>query len=233
MATTSKPKSKSFISAKGIAEPYCYLAAPDYGSGQFKNDRGVYKVSLTVQSNDPKCKQMKEEIIKAHEEDYAERLEDFKANPPKVAKGKKVLQPYVGDMPFFDNEDGTTTFNFKCYASFIDKKTDEVKQINVPIVDSQGKVINGKRPAISGGSELKIMYNIMPYGWSQVAGASVKLQLVSVMLINLVEYSGDATSGWADETEDGYTADGSDWNSDDNNKPNGDADTDTDTEEDF
>lgn len=232
MATTSKSKSKSFISAKGIAEPYCYLAAPDYGSGQFKNDRGVYKVSLTVHSNDPKCKQMKAEIIKAHEEDYAQRIQEFKDNPPKVAKGKKVLQPYVGDMPFTDNDDATTTFNFKCYASFIDKKTNEVKEINVPIVDSQGKVIKGKRPAISGGSELKIMYNIMPYGWSQVAGASVKLQLVSVMLINLVEYSGDATSGWADETEDGYTAsDDSDWNDEDDNKPS--DDNDPSPEEDF
>lgn len=232
MATTSNKKNKSFISAKGVAEPYCYLAAPDYGSGQFKNDRGVYKVSLTVDSNDPKCKQMIEQIVAVHEEDYAERLEDFKANPPKVAKGKKPLQPYIGDMPFTENEDGTTTFNFKCYASFVDKKTQEVKQINVPIVDSQGKVINGKRPAISGGSELKIMYNIIPYGWSQVAGASVKLQLLSVMLIKLVEFSGDVTGAWADEAEDGgFTATESEWDESQNN--NNDSDNTPSDSDDF
>lgn len=229
MATTSNKKNKSFISAKGVAEPYCYLAAPDYGSGQFKNDRGVYKVSLTVNSNDPKCKQMIDQIIAAHEEDYAERLEDFKANPPSVARGKKPLQPYVGDMPFTENEDGTTTFNFKCYASFIDKKTQEVKQINVPIVDSQGKVIKGKRPAISGGSELKIMYNIIPYGWSQVAGASVKLQLSSVMLIKLVEFSGDVTGAWADEAEDGgFTATESEWDEPQNNNDSDNTPSDSD-----
>lgn len=207
MATFNK-KNKSYVSAKGIAEPYCYLKSPDYGSGQFKNDRGVYKVSLTIDSNNPRCKKMIEEIVSVHEEDYEQRVQEFKDNPPKVAKGKRPLQPYVGDMPFVDNGDGTTTFNFKCYASFVDKKTNELKQINVQIVDSQGKVIQGERPSISGGSELKIMYNIIPYGWSQVAGASVKLQLSSVMLIKLVEFSGGSdVSAWADEVEeDGYKA---------------------------
>lgn len=229
METTSNKKNKSFISAKGVAEPYCYLKVPDYGSGQFKNDRGLYKVSLTVDSNDPKCKQMIDQIVAVHEEDYAERLEDFKANPPKVAKGKKPLQPYIGDMPFTENEDGTTTFNFKCYASFVDKKTQEVKQINVPIVDSQGKVINGKRPAIRGGSELKIMYNIIPYGWSQVAGASVKLQLSSVMLIKLVEFSGDVTGAWADEAVDGgFTATESEWDEPQNNNDSDNTPSDSD-----
>lgn len=218
-------KKKVFTSARGVAEPYCYLAKPDFGHGDFKNERGVYKVSLTVSNDDPRCQKMIDEIVEAHETDYAARLEDYEANPPKVVKGKKPLKPYVGDLPFMDNEDGTTTFNFKCYGSFTDKKTGENKPIELAIVDSKGKRIRGERPAISGGSELKIKYTLFPYGWSAVAGASVKLQLDSIMLIKLVEFGG-GDDDWGDEVEDdeeGFVADNSgarrpqsnDWGNDD------------------
>ncbi|URX37660.1 single-stranded DNA-binding protein [Dickeya phage DchS19] len=200
-------KRKVLISALGVAEPYCYLQKPDYGHGDFKNERGTYKVSLTISNDDPRCQQMIDEIVEAHEADYAARLEEYEANPPKVVKGKKPLKPYVGDMPFIDNEDGTTTFNFKCYGNFTDKKTGENRPIELKVVDSRGKRIN-EVPAISGGSELKIRYSLFPYGWSAVAGASVKLQLEGVMLVKLVEFGG-GDDDWGDEVvddEDGYIA---------------------------
>ncbi|QOC57829.1 putative single-stranded DNA-binding protein [Erwinia phage pEp_SNUABM_12] len=200
-------KRKVLISALGVAEPYCYLQKPDYGHGDFKNERGTYKVSLTISNDDPRCQQMIDEIVEAHEADYAARLEEYEANPPKVVKGKKPLKPYVGDMPFIDNEDGTTTFNFKCYGNFTDKKTGENRPIELKVVDSRGKRIH-EVPAISGGSELKIRYSLFPYGWSAVAGASVKLQLEGVMLVKLVEFGG-GDDDWGDEVvddEDGYIA---------------------------
>lgn len=200
-------KRKVLISALGVAEPYCYLQKPDYGHGDFKNERGTYKVSLTISNDDPRCQQMIDEIVEAHEVDYAARLEEYEANPPKVVKGKKPLKPYVGDMPFIDNEDGTTTFNFKCYDNFTDKKTGENRPIELKVVDSRGKRIH-EVPAISGGSELKIRYSLFPYGWSAVAGASVKLQLEGVMLVKLVEFGG-GDDDWGDEVvddEDGYVA---------------------------
>ncbi|QEG12928.1 putative ssDNA binding protein [Klebsiella phage vB_KpnP_Sibilus] len=200
-------KRKVLISALGVAEPYCYLQKPDYGHGDFKNERGTYKVSLTISNDDPRCQQMIDEIVEAHEADYAARLEEYEANPPKVVKGKKPLKPYVGDMPFIDNEDGTTTFNFKCYGNFTDKKTGENRPIELKVVDSRGKRIH-EVPAISGGSELKIRYSLFPYGWSAVAGASVKLQLEGVMLVKLVEFGG-GDDDWGDEVvddEDGYVA---------------------------
>ncbi|MCY4689490.1 hypothetical protein LI077_23070, partial [Escherichia coli] len=50
-------------------------------------------------------------------------------------------------------------------------------------------------------------YTLFPYGWSAVAGASVKLQLDSVMLIKLVEFGG-GDDDWGDEIEeDGDEAD--------------------------
>ena len=197
-------------STAGIAEPYCYLAKPDYGKDDFKNERGVYKVSLTCDNDNPRTQKMIDEIIACHEADYEARLAEYEANPPKPVKGKKPPKaPYVGDMPFMDNEDGTTTFTFKCYGSYLDKKSGESKAIVPVIVDSKGKVIRGDRPAISGGSKLKIKYTLYPYPWSAVAGASVKLQLDSIMLIDLVEFGG-SNEEWGDEVEEGgYVADNS------------------------
>ena len=104
-------------------------------------------------------------------------------------------------MPYFDNGDGTVTFKFKGYASFIDKKTQESKPIVLKVVDAQGKRIDNV-PAISGGSELKVRFSLFPYSWSQVAGASVKLQIDSVMLLKLVEFGG-GDDEWAEQAEEG------------------------------
>lgn len=196
-------KRKVFTSARGTAAPYCYLAKPDFGHGDFKNERGTYKVVLTCDNKDPRTQAMIDEIVAAHEEDYEARLADHEANTPAAKPGKRPLKPYIGDMPFIDNEDGTTSFTFKCYASYIDKKSGESRPITPAIVDSRGKRITGDRPAISGGSELKLKYTLFPYGWSAVAGASVKLQLDSVMLLKLVEFGGDDEGDWADEAEEG------------------------------
>lgn len=192
---------KTSISPRGIAEPYCYLTKPDYGKDDFKNDRGLYKVSLTVPADDPKVQKIIDEIMEKHTENYEKLLEEYEKNPPKVQKGKKPIEPYEGDMPFFHNDDGTVTFNFKGYASYIDKKDPEGKKlipIRLDIVDGTGKPIKDC-PNISGGSEMKVKFSLVPYGWSKVAGASVKLQLEGIMLLKAVEYG--AGGGWDDETE--------------------------------
>lgn len=199
--TTPKFKKEILVTPKGTAEPYCYLGKPDYGSEQFKQPRGLYKVALTIPTNE--SQEMVDKIVAAHKQDYKLRLKEYNENPPRPIKGKKVLEPYVGNLPFTDNGDGTTTFSFKSYASYIDKKGEQ-KDIILPIVDKRGKLIQGERPAISGGSILRLKYSIFPYGWSHVAGASVKLVLEAVMLIKLVEYSAAAAAeqGWGDLEDD-------------------------------
>lgn len=201
-------KKKIYTSGLGTAEPYAYLSKPDYGNEErgFGNPRGIYKVDLTLSNKDPRCQAMVDEIVKTHEEAYAAAVEEFEANPPQAQRGKKPLKPYEGDMPFFDNGDGTTTFKFKCYASFQDKKTKETKHINLVVVDSKGKKIQDV-PIIGGGSKLKVKYSLVPYKWNTAVGASVKLQLESAMLVELATFGGGGEDEWADEAEDGgYTA---------------------------
>ena len=130
------------------------------------------------------------------------RKEEYEANPPQVARGKKPLLPYEGDLPFFDNGDGTTTFKFSCYASYQDKKSKQTVPINVMVVDSRGKKIEDLPAFIGGGSLIKLKYSLMPYTWNPSVGASVKLQLSSVMLVELAK-GGAGGDDWADDTEEG------------------------------
>ncbi|AZV02350.1 ssDNA-binding protein [Pectobacterium phage Q19] len=200
---------KVFTSGLGTAEPYAYLVKPDYGNEAkgFGNPRGVYKLSLTLPTASPRCQAMINEIVATHEEAYAEALADHEANPPAVARGKKPLVPYEGDLPFFDNGDGTTTFKFSSYASYTDKKTKESKPLVLLLVDSQGKRLTEAPAFVGGGSKLKVKYKIMPYKWNPTVGASVKLQLESVMIVELVAGS-QSDGGWGDDDreEGGYTS---------------------------
>jgi len=191
----------------GIADDYCSIQKPDYGNPEkgFGNPRGVYKVDLTVPSCD--AQPLIDKINKLHEENYAAICEQFEVDRPellkKLGRGKTLLEPSEGNMPYFESDDGTVTFKFASYASYVDKKTEELKPLVLKVVDSKGKRIDNV-PAISGGSELKARFSMFPYGFSAVAGASVKLQLDSVMLLKLVEFGG-GDDEWGDEiVEGGY-----------------------------
>lgn len=187
---------KTLISPRGVIAPYAYIQRPDT---KF-NDRGIYKMTLTCDINDPAVVKLMDDILKAHQDNYAQILDEFAANPPKAKPGKKPLKPYEGDMPFVDNEDGTVSFNFKSYASFKDKKTSEMVERKIVVVDGRGKRLPVV-PAIAGGSEGKAKFSLVPYGFTAVAGASVKLQLDSLMLLKLVEFGAGGEGDWGDEVE--------------------------------
>lgn len=213
-------KKQFFFTPKGKAEPYCSIQKADYGNPEkgFGNPRGVYKVNLTIPSKD--AQPMIDRIVKAHEENFAAIMEAWNnggeaAARAKLQRGKKLLEPYEGDLPFFENDDGTVTFKFSGYASYTDTKTGENKEIVLKVVDAKGKRIDAV-PAIAGGSELKVRYSQFPYTFGAVVGASVKLQLDSVMLIKLVEFAAGGDD-WAGEEEEGYVAPDdrdSDWSQD-------------------
>ncbi|KPA96917.1 DUF2815 family protein [Pseudomonas asplenii] len=201
-------KKEFMFTPRGTAEPYCAIQKPDYGNPEkgFGNPRGVYKVDLTVPSKD--AQPLINKINKLHEVNYAAICEKFEEDRPslmaKLGRGKKLQEPYEGNMPYFENDDGTVTFKFSSYASYVDKNTEELKPLVLKVVDSNGKRIQDV-PAISGGSELKARFSMFAYGFSAVAGASVKLQLDSVMLLKLVEFGG-GDDDWAAEAEEGYVA---------------------------
>lgn len=193
----------------GTAEPYCSIQKPDFGNLEkgFGNPRGVYKVSLTIPSRE--AQPLIDKITKAYDKNWAEISEAWEnggraAAQAKLARGKKLLEAYQGELPFFENEDGTVTFKFSGYASYKDQKTDENRDIVLRVVDAKGKRIEAV-PAIAGGSKLKVRFSIFPYTFGAVVGASVKLQLDSVMLIELREFAAGGDD-WAGQEEEGFEA---------------------------
>lgn len=187
----------------GIAAPYAALQKPDFGSADFPQPRGEYKVNLIVPM--AQAAPLVKRLQKIADDAYAEMLQDHKDNPPKVQPGKKPVQPRQGEMPWFEDGNGNIVFKFKCYASY--EKDGEKRDINIKVADSRGKKIEVV-PNISGGSELKVRFSVFPYKWNPTVGASVKLQLDGVMLIKLVEFGGGGDDDWGDEVvEGGYEDD--------------------------
>lgn len=179
-----------FFTPRGIVEPDCAIQKPDYGDPEKGSDnpRGEYRANLTCSLVDAQT--LIDKIIAIHKANYGALVKQFLRDKPALIaalpEGKKLLKPYEGGMPFRLNDDGTVTFKIKGYASYIDSKTQESKALVLKVVDSNGKPIENV-PAISGGSELKVRFSVFAYGWSQVAGSSIKLRIDSVMLIKLVE----------------------------------------------
>lgn len=197
---SSAPKKEYLFTPVGTVEPYAYLAKPDYGRDSFANERGKYKLNLTVDGS--AAQRLIDKIVALYESDYAKRLEAHKKNPPQVPRGKKPVQPRQGDLPFIENEDGTVTFKFASWASY--EKDGEVIPMPLRVADAKGKPIKDV-PNISGGSEGKARFTIVPYGWNATVGASVKLQLEGFMLTKLVEFAGGGDD-WSGQEEDGYEA---------------------------
>lgn len=193
-------KRQVFISAKGKAAPYCSIQKPDFGTTEFPQPRGEYKVNLIVPIKDAQADIKR--ITKIYEESYAAFLEEHEANPPKVQPGKRPVPVRQGELPFFEDGNGNVVFKFKCYASWKNPKTDAMQDITLRVADSKGKTMTVV-PNISGGSTLKLRYSVFPYKWNTAVGASVKLQLEGVMLIDLVEFGGGGDDDWGDAVEEG------------------------------
>lgn len=154
-----------YFTPRGVVEEGCAIHAPDYGSPEkgFGNPRGEYRANLTIPCRE--AVRLINVIVATHEANYAALKKQFEKDRPalvaKLQKGKKLLEPYEGDLPFFENDDGTVTFKIKGYASYIDSKTQESKPLVLKVVDAKGKRIENV-PAISGGSELKVKFSMFP-----------------------------------------------------------------------
>lgn len=195
-------KEEFYFTPRGVAEPDCAIHAPDYGNPAtgFGNSRGIYRINLTVPAST--ARSLVNLITKTHKDNWKVLLSEHAKRTHKLPERGR-LKPYEGDMPFFENDDGTVTFRIKRYAASIDPRTQESTQVPLKVVDSQGKRIENV-PTIAGGSELKVRFSMFPYGWSQVAGASVKLKIESVMLIKLAETCcRDCDDVWCGEVVEG------------------------------
>ncbi len=200
MSDTTQKKNRipTQFTPKGVAV-FPRLNTPDT---KFK-DTGRY--SLKLRLPEAEARSFLAEYDALSGENFAEVLERTKGKVDK--KTGKAITPENTGLPFeleMDKETQTPTGNilipFSCNAQFVDKKTQQVREIKPGIYDSKGTAIDVQ---VWGGSVLKVAF--VPFGYyndaTMKAGISFRLQAVQV--IKLVRGGGEVQFG---VEEGGYVA---------------------------
>lgn len=187
----------------GICQPYAWIAKPDE-----KYPPARYKGNIALDKNDP----VTQEIIAKIDELYANArellVEKFTEKPPKGKRGQPAPTPEeaadeaMNDLPYWDSDDddNTVILQTSSKADRKNSKTGETKRITIRVVDSKGKPIKNP-PIINGGSKVKFKVAIRGYADTGIGGG-VTLDLESVMIVELVEFTGGSNE-WGDEAVDG------------------------------
>ena len=183
----SKVKNPRYTTPAGIAQ-YPYLTKPDT---KFNPD-GEYKISVEIPGA------AAQDIVTFLDEQFAASVAKAKKENP----GKKIKE---GDVPYSVNDDtGKVTVRFKLKAKVTPKQGDPFEQ-RPALFDAKGKPI-GTDAKIGGGSKVKVAYELVPY-YTAIAGAGISLRLKAVQVIDLVEFSGGASSeAYGFGEEEGYEA---------------------------
>ena len=183
----SKIKNPRYTTPAGIAQ-YPYLTKPDT---KFNPD-GEYKISVEIPGA------AAQDIVTFLDEQFAASVAKAKKDNP----GKKIKE---GDVPYsVDDDTGKVTVRFKLKAKVTPKQGDPFEQ-RPALFDAKGKPI-GADAKIGGGSKVKVAYELIPY-YTAIAGAGVSLRLKAVQVIDLVEFSGGASSeAYGFGEEEGYEA---------------------------
>lgn len=179
----SEPK----FSVKGIFTP---------GEGEFI----VGKTKLSYEG-------IVEKLEALRDEEFDRVLAEAKAK--KNGKLIKLLHKAPVFAPVLDDE-GNETAEVQVYAktaaTYKDKQTGKVENKRPPLMfDSKGKKIEGKLPAVGGGSTMKIAVSACPYFVASSGAVGITCYLDSTQLIKLVEFGGGSNPGF-DAEDDGFEA---------------------------
>ena len=138
-----------------------------------------------------------------------------KAKGKAPPKEQEQMLPYSNVMdPETDEPTGQVMFSFKAGAEkdvWRNKvKTGEKEPRVIPFFDAKGQPVLGKKPALWGGSKLRISFTPVPYHNAGANNYGVSLRLEAVKIIQAVvggQGQGADAFGMGDE-EDGYAAPG-------------------------
>ncbi len=171
-------------SPEGIAV-FPALTTPDTKFA--KNGIGVYKTGLKLPADHPfveKVREMHEAACKAARKELEEKNADLPK--PKQVNLAKVIDsdpPMKDDVDTEGNPTGNVIINFKANAGYIDKKTEQVKPLRMPLFDAKGKPVKGID--VWGGSRIAVNYEALPYYVASSKSVGVSLRLNAVQVIEL------------------------------------------------
>lgn len=187
----------------GICQPYAWIAKPDE-----KYPPARYKGNIALDKNNPVTKEIIAKIDELYENARELLVEKFTEKPPKGKRGQpaptaqEAADEAMNDLPYWDSEDDDdfVILQTSSKADRTNKKTGETKRITIRVVDSKGKPIKNP-PIINGGSKVKFKISIRGYADTGIGGG-VTIDLESVMIVELVEFTGGSNE-WGDEAVDG------------------------------
>lgn len=204
---TEKPKKIIGITPKGKCI-FPKLHAPDFGTEQFPDPQGHYKVILRIPEDE--AHDLVNKLNGVYDVWIGECDHNFKPTP-------KVKKLNVNDPPWgvamdknrdtgeWEEVEGFVDFKFKSAASFKDKKTGEVRKIKPDYFTALNEKII-KVPEIWGGSTVRIAYEVVPY--SAAIGTGVSLRINAVQIIQLNQGSNRDAASYGFEMDDsGFSMD--------------------------
>lgn len=187
----------------GICQPYAWIAKPDE-----KYPPARYKGNIALDKNHPVTQEIIAKIDELYENARELLVEKFTEKPPKAKRGQpaptaqEAADDAMNDLPYWDSEDDDdfVILQTSSKADRTNKKSGETKRIPIRVVDSKGKPIKNP-PIINGGSKVKFKISIRGYADTGIGGG-VTIDLESVMIVELVEFTGGSNE-WGDEAVDG------------------------------
>jgi len=188
----AQPKRPTFTSPRGSFS-YPKLTTPDT---KFKPE-GEYSVGLILSADSAEAKKLMAQIDKAAAESLASAKEKAK-NPAEAKKWETKYLPYkmVEDKETGE-ETGDVEFKFSAKASGTTK--DGKPWTRKPqIFDALGQniTVKGESLKIGGGTIGYVAFQIMPYAATIQSGASVKLALEAVQIVELRQFGQKDASGF-------------------------------------
>ena len=156
-------------------------------------------------------------IVKFSKEDTDRLLAVIEAEYQELKKTAdcfKGVKPAKGSIPNFgtrEGKDGDIEFKFTTKAE-VTTKTGEVLKKTVPVFDAKGKHIDVN---IGNGSTVRVSFSIAPK-YIDSCKYGVSLYLDAVKVLDLVEFgtSGQNEQAFGFEEEEGYAADGGEFEPD-------------------
>jgi len=194
----SAPKRPTYRAPKGTFS-WPKLTTPDT---KFKAE-GEYTVGLILSANSPEAIAFKTKIDKAAAESLAAAKEKAK-NPAEAKKWETKYLPYkmVEDKETGE-ETGDIEFKFSMKASGVTKAGKPWTR-KPALFDAKGSPVVGVE--VGGGSVGIIAYQMVPYAATVQSGASVKLSLEAVQILELRTFGERNASSFGFQAEDGFAA---------------------------
>lgn len=164
-------------------------------------EAGEYRTQLRLPADTKETQEIVRQIEAVADAALEEALEE--ATTPKAKKAVKLCEdlPFALETDDDGNETGYILIRAKRSASWVDKATDEVHEIHVPIFDLAGIPMDTEGLRIRSGTEAKLAIELRPF-YATKLGAGCTIRLRGVQIIKLVSAELTAAAlGFSDESD--------------------------------